>query len=77
VEVVRAVCGIHAQMMPAAELSAGVRLAEGTRQDVRLALWQERRLVKTYGLRGTVHRFASDDWPLWAAAFRVTTPVYL
>jgi hypothetical protein len=27
VEVVGAVCGIHAQMMPAAELSVGIRVA--------------------------------------------------
>lgn len=37
VEVVRTVCGIHAQVMPAAELSIGVRTAGITRQDVRAA----------------------------------------
>src|SRR6188508_237247 len=55
VEVVRTVGGIHAQMMSAAELSIGVRLAGVTREDVRAKLWQRRSLVKTYGLRGTVH----------------------
>jgi hypothetical protein len=70
VEVVRAVAGIHAQMLPAAELSLGVRLTNATRQDVRAELWQRRRLVKTYGLRGTVHLFPSDELWLWMAALR-------
>jgi Winged helix DNA-binding domain len=70
VEVVRAVGGIHAQMMSAAELSIGVRMAGVTREDVRAELWQHRTLVKTYGLRGTVHLFPADEAPLWAAALR-------
>jgi hypothetical protein len=72
VEVVRTVAGIHAQMLPAAELSIGVRLADITRQDVRAELWQRRRLVKTYGLRGTVHLFPSDELWLWMAALRAS-----
>jgi hypothetical protein len=68
VEVVHTVGGIHAQMMSAAELSIGVRVAGVTREDVRAELWQHRRLVKTYGLRGTVHLFPADEAPLWAAA---------
>jgi len=70
VEVVRTVGGIHAQMMSAAELSIGVRVAGVTREDVRAELWRHRRLVKTYGLRGTVHLFPADEAPLWAAALR-------
>ena len=70
VEVVRTVCGIHAQIMPAAELSIGVRVASVTRQEVRAELWQRRGLVKTYGLRGTVHLFPADELPLWLAALR-------
>lgn len=70
VEVVRTVCGIHAQMMPAAELSIGVRMAGVTRLEVRAELWQRRSLVKTYGLRGTVHLFPADELPLWLAALR-------
>jgi hypothetical protein len=56
--------------MPAAELSVGVRLAGTTRQDVREALWQRRSLVKMHGLRGTVHLFPADEFPLWLAALR-------
>jgi hypothetical protein len=70
VEVVRTVCGIHAQVMPAAELSLGVRVAGVTRQEIRMDLWQRRSLVKTYGLRGTVHLFPADELALWLAALR-------
>jgi hypothetical protein len=70
VEVVRTVGGIHAQMMSAAELSIGVRMTGVTREDVRAELWQRRKLVKTYGLRGTVHLFPADEAPFWAAALR-------
>ncbi len=72
VEVVRTVCGIHAQVMSAAELAIGVRVADVTRQEVRAELWQRRSLVKTYGLRGTVHLFPADEAPLWMAALSAT-----
>src|SRR5260221_10012259 len=70
VEVVRAGCGIHAQMLSAAELSVGIRVVGVTRQDVRTELWQRRGLVKTHGPRGTIHLFPADDAPLWSAALR-------
>jgi hypothetical protein len=57
-------------MMPAAEVSLGIRVAGITRQDVRAALWKDRSLVKTYGIRGTVHLFPADELPLWMAALR-------
>ncbi len=70
IEVVRAVGGIHAQMLSAAGLSIGVRMAEVTREDVRAELWERCGMVKTYGLRGTVHLFPAGEAPLWAAALR-------
>lgn len=65
-DVVAAMCGAHAQVLSAAELSIGVRLAGATRADVRHALWSERSLVKTFGPRGTVHLL-----PRIAAAVRL------
>src|SRR5438093_13019820 len=53
VRTVSAVCGIHAQVMPAAELSVGIRVGGVTRGDVQAALWETRLLVKTFGIRGT------------------------
>jgi hypothetical protein len=67
-DVVRAICGAHAQVMSAAELSIGLRLAGITRTDVREALWRERSLVKTYGPRGTVHILPTQDLPMWTGA---------
>ncbi|GAA4286565.1 winged helix DNA-binding domain-containing protein [Georgenia daeguensis] len=64
----RVVCGVHAQIMSAAELSLGLRVAGATRSHVRRALWEDRTLVKTFGPRGTVHLLAAEDLPLWTAA---------
>ena len=62
------ICGAHAQVMSAAELSIGLRVAGVTRAEVRAALWDERTLVKTYGPRGTVHLLPSRDLPMWTGA---------
>ncbi|NUT47850.1 MAG: winged helix DNA-binding domain-containing protein [Saccharothrix sp.] len=67
VAVVRAMCGAHAQVMSAAELSIGVRTTV-TRQRVRDALWVDRTLVKTRGPRGTVHLLPAADLPMWTGA---------
>ena len=69
-EVVGQVGGIHAQMAPSAELAIGLRVRGITRQDVRRALWTDRTLVKTYGLRGTLHLFPTSELPMWLAALR-------
>ncbi|MDT4972465.1 MAG: hypothetical protein QOG22_2608, partial [Pseudonocardiales bacterium] len=61
-------CGTHAQIPSAAELSIGLRLATGTRADVRAALWDERSLVKTFGPRGTVHLLPAAQLPMWTGA---------
>jgi hypothetical protein len=55
--------------MTAAELSLGMRVADATRSDVAAALWVERSIVKTVGLRGTLHLFRTEDLPWWLAAF--------
>ncbi len=68
-DVAAAICGAHAQVMSAAELSIGLRIAGATRADVRDALWTERSLVKTFGPRGTVHLLPARDLPMWTGAF--------
>jgi hypothetical protein len=64
-DVARGLCGVHAQVMSAAELSVGLRSAGTTRTDVREELWERHSLVKAYGPRGTVHLLAAQDLPLW------------
>ncbi|GAA2212137.1 winged helix DNA-binding domain-containing protein [Nonomuraea monospora] len=71
---VAAMCGAHAQVMSAAELSVGLRLGGVTRVHVREALWKERGLVKTHGPRGTVHLLPARDLPSWVSALS-TLPV--
>ena len=68
VDQVAAMCGAHAQVMSAAELSIGIRVSGVTRMTVREALWVDRSLVKTFGPRGTVHLLAAADLPIWTGA---------
>ncbi|MEU0568929.1 winged helix DNA-binding domain-containing protein [Nonomuraea sp. NPDC005983] len=63
--IVAAMCGAHAQVLSAAELSVGLRLGGATRTHVREALWNERTLIKTHGPRGTVHLLPTRDLPMW------------
>jgi hypothetical protein len=67
-DVAAAVCGVHAQIITAAELSIGQRLAGADRDDVRAALWETRELVKTFGPRGTVHLLPTRDLARWTGA---------
>jgi hypothetical protein len=65
------VCGIHAQMMSAAELQLAARVDGLTPRRVQDALWKRHTLIKTWAMRGTLHLFSAEDFPLWAAAFRI------
>ena len=67
-------CGAHAQVLSAAELSIGRRIAGASRADVQRALWQERTLVKTFGPRGTIHLLPTADLPMWTGALSVLPP---
>ncbi len=66
-DIARAMGGVHAQILQAAELSVGRRNAT-MRSDVQQALWVDRTLVKTFGPRGTVHLLATADLPMWTGA---------
>lgn len=69
VDVVADVCGVHAQVMAAAELSIAARVADVTQADVRAALWERRELVKAPTHRGTLHLHPADEVPLWTQAW--------
>ena len=71
VDVVREMCGAHAQLLRAAELSIGARVEGVTREDVGRELWERRSLVKSATLRGTLHLHPADELPLWVAATSV------
>lgn len=74
VEVVRGVCGIHAQVTTAADLALSARVEGITRADVRDALWEQRTLVKTSSVRGTLHLHPADELPMWMTATRRRVP---
>lgn len=69
VPVAKDICGAQAQVMSAAELQIAVR-AHATAADVKHALWNERSLVKTWLMRGTLHLVPADDLPLYTAAMQ-------
>ncbi len=67
-EVVTRICGLHAQLMSAAELSVWARVQEVSPTDVKDALWHKRQLVKTWAMRGTLHLLTAREFPLYVAA---------
>ena len=74
-EVAGRVVGLHAQVLSSAELTLAARVEDLEPDAVRRALWEERSLVKTWAMRGTLHLLPSDEFPLWQAA-RSTTRLW-
>lgn len=66
-QVVTDICGLHAQLMSAAELSVWARGDGLSPSDVQDALWRDRTLVKTWAMRGTLHLLTTNDFPLYIA----------
>lgn len=75
-EAVRRMIGVQAQVMSAAELSLWARVDGLHPADVQGALWQERTLVKTWAMRGTLFLFAAEDLPLVVATRNATEHRY-
>jgi hypothetical protein len=61
-------CGLHAQVMSAAELAVWARVDVLQRGAVPRAVWEERTLIKTWAMRGTLHLLPAADLPLWRGA---------
>ncbi len=66
-EVASRLCGVHAQLMGSAELTLWARLDGLHPEAVATALWEERTLVKTWAMRGTLHLLPADELGLWHA----------
>ena len=62
------ICGLHAQVMSSAELALWARVEGLPRDAVRQALWEERTLVKTWAMRGTLHLLPTAELPMWYGA---------
>lgn len=66
-DVIADICGIHAQLMTSAAQTLWARVDDVEPQTVERALWEERTLVKTWALRGTLHLLPSSEYALWQA----------
>lgn len=65
-DVARRLCGLHAQVMSSAELTAWARVEGLSREAVGDALWgAEPTLVKAWAMRGTLHLLPRDELGLW------------
>ena len=64
----RALAGLQAQILPAAALAMWNRTDGLTYAQFNQLLYDRRTLVKLWGQRGTLHIYASDDWPLICGA---------
>src|SRR5262245_29300109 len=80
VDVARDLVGIHAQVASSAELQVAARVDGIRRSDVRDAI-ADRKVVKTWAMRGTLHLLAPDDLWLFVAAWptrdSTRTPAWL
>ena len=75
-DVVRRICGLHAQVQSSAELTLWARVDGLGREVVAQALWDERSLVRTWSMRGTLHLLAADELGLWVGAQAALKPRY-
>jgi len=61
-------CGLHAQVFSSAELTLWTRVKRLERGAVQRAVWEDRKLVKTWAMRGTLHLLPAAELHLWHAA---------
>jgi len=65
VEVVAGIGGVQAQLMSAAELAVWARVENLERDAMQQALWEDRSLVKTWAMRGTLHLLPASELRIW------------
>jgi len=65
--------GVQAQLMSAAELALWARINAITSPQIQSLLWNERRLVKTWAMRGTLHLLTATDFGQLVSAWAATT----
>jgi Winged helix DNA-binding domain len=77
--VAEAICGIHAQVMSTCDLQVWARVSPDSRGAVAAALLEDRSLVRTWCMRGTLHLLTPSQHALYAAVFDPSgqyTPVW-
>lgn len=73
VRVVGEICGLHAQLMSAAELSLWARIDGLERDAISDALWKHRALVRLWAMRGTLHLLPAAELGVWLSALGTYT----
>src|SRR5258708_4377736 len=68
VQAVTRTAGIQAQVMSAAELAVCTRVEGLSPHDVQSVIFQDRTLVRTWAMRGTLHLLSVRELPLYVAA---------
>jgi hypothetical protein len=71
VDVVGDIGGVQAQLSNAAELALWARVDDLTPESVQAAISEQRTLVKSWFMRGTLHLLRSTDLPAWIGASRL------
>jgi hypothetical protein len=66
--VVADICGLHAQVASSAELTLWARVDDLDRGWVDRAVREDRTLVKTWAMRGTLHLLPADELATWVGA---------
>ncbi len=69
VDVTARLAGVQAQVASSAAQVLAVRAA-ATSVDLDTLLWQDRTLVKTWAMRGTLHLLPAAEWRTWIAVLR-------
>jgi hypothetical protein len=64
-DVVSDLCGLHAQLTSSAELTAWARVDDLEPGAVAAALADDRTLVKSWAMRGTLHLLRASEYGLW------------
>ena len=73
-DVVADIGGLHAQVMSSAELTLWARVEDLEPDAVSRALWEERTLVKTWAMRGTLHLLRADELARYVGALARLRP---
>lgn len=68
VEITAVLGGVQAQVVSASLQVISIRI--GTVPDLGALLWDQRRLVKTWAMRGTLHLLPANELGLWTSALR-------
>jgi hypothetical protein len=70
-KVVKDLGGVQAQVASAAALQCQVRARGLSVEAIDRALYEQKSLIKVWGMRGTLHWIEATDFPIWAAALSI------